>query len=294
MDKRLNGFIALFLIIGLLSFGCLGERTNTDASTSGNFAPAPYVKTIPGGSAEFQPTTDRSASSTDQILTKSSTASLKVPEGTLETKYTELRAMLTREGGQISNVQYNEYSNRKQYLITAKVVPGRFDQVITELKTIGDVKDLSISIEDVTKQYTDLNTRIQNKELELDRLRSIYNTTGNISDLLGVEQELARVETELDLLKGEKQYLESRISRSSIEIAVYEEKPATTSLGLSIESLGESFFGAMSGGIIVLSLIIGFLIPFSIVIGVLWWIWKKLSKKSQVTADATPAASKKK
>ena len=301
MDNRLIGMIALVLVFGLISFGCLGigESNGSTQSVSPAY-PAPSLgapaKSASAGSAEFI-TSDYYSGSvpSDQILTKSSTATLKVPEGSLEAKYTAVRTMLTSEGGQISDVQYSEYSDRKQYTITAKVPPGRFDGVISQLKDFGEVKDLSVSIEDVTKQYTDLNTRIANKEIELERLRILYNSTGNISDLLGVERELTRVESELDLLKGEKQYLESLISRSSISIAVYEEKPATTSLGLSLESLAQSFFGAMSGAVIVLALGAGFLLPFVLVIVVLWFIWKMVKKKPvSAEANSTAAAAKKK
>ncbi|MEW6721950.1 MAG: DUF4349 domain-containing protein [Candidatus Micrarchaeota archaeon] len=211
-----------------------------------------------------------------QYVIKQSSITVKVPEGTLESRVEALRESLADEGAQISDVRYYEYSDRKQYTLTAKVSPAKFDSINSLVRETGDVKDLSMSTEDVTRQYVDLDIRIKSREVELGRLYELYNQSDNVSDLLAVERELTRVEAELESLKQQKEFLSSQIERSTIAITVYEDKPSTTQLALSLESLGAMFFGAVAAAISLLVLAAGFFIPLILVVGALWLAYKKL------------------
>lgn len=207
---------------------------------------------------------------------------MHVDQGTLESKFADLKTSLASSGAQTSDITYSEAGDRKQYTLTVKVQPSKFNSMMTALQTIGEVKDMSVNLEDVTQQYTDLNTRITDQEAELSRLYQLYNMSGNISDLLSVESEMTRVETNLDILKGEKQVMDSQIQLSTISITVYEDKPATSQLSLSLEGIGALFFTAISAAITVIVAAVGFLLPIAIVIGVIWLAFKALTGKKKV------------
>lgn len=252
---------AIFAIFAaLIFFGCLGAETGVRQGMEG------------ASLAQMAPAYD----SGSQVITKESSMTIKVQEGTLQTKFDEMRQMLSSNGAEVSNIQYYELSDRKEYRLTVKVSPTRFDSINEQLKAVGEVKDISVSLEDVTQQYTDLDTRIKNREVELERLYALYNQTSNISDLLDVEREITRVETELELLKQQKQYLISRIERSSISIVIYEDKPATSQLSISLEGLGTLFFSALAAAITVIVAVAGFVLPIAVVIAVIWLLYRKL------------------
>ncbi len=250
-------------------FGCMGVMEEGSAVSNGGIGTSREALSPTAPSADYSGTGA-------QYVTKAGSISIKVPEGTLQTKFESMKESLRTEGAVTSNIVYNEYTNRKQYTMTVKVAPSKFESINAMLQQIGEVKDLSVTLEDVTKQYTDLDTRITNKEVELERLYRLYNMSDNVSDLLGVEREVTRVETELELLKGEKQYLVSKIERSTIAITVYEEKPASTQLTLPLESLGQWFFTAVAAAISLIVVAAGFLLPIAIVILLLWFAYKKL------------------
>ncbi len=255
--------LGVLLFVALLSFGCLGSGITGSSQSAVRFdnAPAPSVA-YSGGSGG--------------AVAQAGQITIRVPEGTLEQKFSDIKDKLASESAQTSDVSYTEYSDRKQYSITVKVPPSRFDEINGMLKDIGEVKGMSVQLEDVTKQYTDLDTRITNGELELARLQQLYNQSSNVSDLLDVEREITRVETQLDSLKQQKADLVSRVELSTIVITVYEDKPATTQLSLSLESLGAMFFNAVAAAITLIVLAAGFLIPLGIVAGLLWLAYKAL------------------
>ncbi|MDD5171428.1 MAG: DUF4349 domain-containing protein [Candidatus ainarchaeum sp.] len=270
----LKQIAVLVMLIAILAFGCIGQEGISLPSSGG-------TEGMP--SAPAYEDVGKSSYDGGQYVTKEGSITLKVAEGTLESKFAEMKETLRIQGAETSDVTYNEYSDRKQYTLTVKVEPNKFESVNAMLQQLGEVKDMSVQLEDVTQQYTDLDTRIKNREIELERLYELYNQTSNVSDLLEVEREITRVETELELLKQEKQYLVSQVEQSTIRITVYEDKPATQQLTLSLEGLGTMFFAALAAAVTLVVLAIGFLLPFAIVVGILWLVYKAFwgSKKAK-------------
>jgi hypothetical protein len=217
----------------------------------------------------------------EEYITKESYVKIRVQEGTLESKYDEMTDLLEDEGAKLSNIQYNEYSDRKQYTVTAKVEPKKFDRINEQLQQIGEVKDLSVTLEDVTTQYVELDVRVKSREVELTRLYQLYNKSEDIEDLLSVEKEITRVTAELEILKQQQQRLISKVEHSTISITIYEDKPSTEQLTNPLENLGELFFGALAAAITILVAIAGFLLPIAVVVAVLWFGYKKLRGKDK-------------
>jgi hypothetical protein len=99
--------------------------------------------------------------------------------------------------------------------------------MLESLKAFGEVKSVNLNIEDVTKQYTDLNLRIKNSQLELDRLYALYNASESVADTLAVEKEITRVTSELESMQAEKQSLETQVTKSLMNLEIYEEVAAS-------------------------------------------------------------------
>jgi hypothetical protein len=268
----LKRFMVLVLLAGLLAFGCLGTQSGSSGSDSG-------VASAPSKALDISSTRSTPTSVTEnQYVTKEGFISIKVNEGELQGKFNDTQDQMKAQGASLSDIRYSETNDRKQYTLTVKVAPGKFEPMMAMLQGIGNVKDMSVNLEDVTQQYVDLDTRIKNNEVELARLYELYNQSGRIEDLLSVEREISRVETDLEILKGQKQYLSSRIDKSTINVSIYEDKPATQQL-VPLESIGALFFGAMAAAISLLVLGVGFLLPIAIVVGVIWFAYKAIKGK---------------
>lgn len=258
---------ALMMVLLLLGFGCLGQ-----SGVALEPAPADYEMKASSGYYVSE----------DEYITKESFITIKVADGTLESKYNEMTDMLESEGADLNNIDFNEYEYRKQYTVTAKVDPKKFDGINEELKLLGEVKDMSVELEDVTTQYVELEVRIDSREVELQRLYQLYNLSEDVQDLLEVEREIARVETELEILKQQEQRLISRVERSTISITIYEDKSSVEQLLVPLEDLGSIFFGALAAAITLIVALAGFLVPIAIVVGLVWLGYKRLKGEKKV------------
>jgi hypothetical protein len=107
--------------------------------------------------------------------------------------------------------------------ITVRVPSERFAATIDSLKGLGKVKSERAEIEDVTRAYLDLETRLEVKQGTAQRLRTLLQTgTGNLADVLTVERELERVVTEIEQMKGERRFYDRQIALSTIILELAE------------------------------------------------------------------------
>ena len=81
--------------------------------------------------------------------------------------------------------------NARVFLLTANIWPA--------VEMLGRVERESQSGEEVTRQHEDLVARLKNCRDTEQRLRQILQQrTGNLSDVLEVEEEIGRVRGEID------------------------------------------------------------------------------------------------
>lgn len=267
MDRRL--MLAALLVAALAIFGCLGVGESS--------APLAY----PGGSSSSESSGLSGAAGpgfvppqyldqSGRMVIKTGDANVEVPQGTLDAKYSELKTLVNANGGMLYGTQYGEGENSKYYFVTVRLPPAKFEQFSLQLASIGDVKSLNTATDDVTDQYVDLTVRIRNLEVEKVRLLEFYNRTSNVSELLEVEREVTRVQTEIEQLTAQKLNLERRAELGTMSVRLYEQAPMVDrTVVVPFNGLVSIFLQAISLSIAIVVAISGFLIPLFIGIGIL-------------------------
>ena len=89
-----------------------------------------------------------------------------------------------------------------------------------ENKVEGKVTSRRVRVTDVTEQYIDVDAQIRNLRVLRNRLKKLYSRSNNVEELLKVEAELARVQTELDSLEGRMKAMKKNIAYSQLSISI--------------------------------------------------------------------------
>ncbi|MEM4272351.1 MAG: DUF4349 domain-containing protein [Candidatus Bilamarchaeaceae archaeon] len=262
----------LALAFAFLFFGC--------AALEGGGYRESYGDSSPGIS--YAPSVDYAyeeaySAGTKTMVIKEGSVRVKVEQGTLEEKKSRLSDLIRENGAEVAYVGYNEYSTETQYWGTLKIAPGKFDAFMESLKELGEIKSIDTSLEDVTEQYVDINTRISNLQKELERLNALYEKAEKVDEILSIEREVTRVQTELEIYERQKLDLERRSAKSTITVTLVEEKPPVEKdLFVPLEQLGAVFFGAMGAAIMIIAGALGFIIPGLVVLAILYLAYKAL------------------
>ncbi|MBM4036480.1 MAG: DUF4349 domain-containing protein [Planctomycetes bacterium] len=102
--------------------------------------------------------------------------------------------------------------------ITLRVPAAKFHDAIAMVEKLGEVTKKEIKGADVTEQVRDLRIRLQNAEQLRQRLLKLLEKSEKVEETLKVEQELARVTENIELLKGKLQYVETQVALSTLTV----------------------------------------------------------------------------
>jgi len=99
-----------------------------------------------------------------------------------------------------------------------KVPPEQFDAVVAQLGSVGKVTSNKTNSEDITGQVVDLDARLAAARTSVARLRDLLVHSGNVTDLLQVEQTLSQREGEVESLDAESQALHAQVAQATITV----------------------------------------------------------------------------
>ncbi len=186
-------------------------------------------------------------------------------------------------GGYVSEAQADRAETGKRRGSVTLRIPARgFDTARAALGQLGRVKAESFTTQDVTKAYSDLETRLRVKRETLGRLVDLLrNRTGRLSDVLEAEREIARVNEEIEQMEGERRFYDQQVSLSTLTLDLYEPQAIVTSsvlapireaFGRAAEVLAQSV-----AALIYLTLV---LVPWLLAAGLVWKVVRRLRRKS--------------
>jgi hypothetical protein len=142
-----------------------------------------------------------------------------------------LDALLMRNNGYAAGLNVATPQGAPRALQASLRIPAhRLGAALLELKALGRVEIETQNGEEVTQQHADLVARLKNSRETERRLQAILlQRTGKISDVLSVEQEIARVRGEIEQMEAEQQTLEHRVDFATIDLKLAEEYKAQLS-----------------------------------------------------------------
>jgi len=212
-----------------------------------------------------------------------------VDEG-FERVYTVARAERATVVGTTRDVAEQGYSYGS---VTVKVHPSKFDDVMRALREVGRLLEENSTTEDVTQEYTDLQARLDNAEATRARYLEILATrAGTVRDVLEVEREIERVTENVERLKGQMRYLDSRIGLSTITVHLEEPHaavPTVYNLGKAIKKalrVAARICIFLIQAVIVLLPFVAILVVLGLIIRlIVWYLQRRKRKVKQAITD---------
>jgi hypothetical protein len=130
------------------------------------------------------------------------------------------------EGGFVATTNSQKLTNGKvKGEIVVRVTPEHLDVLVLKLRALGDLKRQNLVAQDITKQYTDLDSQLRAAKAMQERLlEMIKSGQGAIKDLLAAEKELGVWREKIEKIEGEMRYYDSQVALSTLSISVYEKE----------------------------------------------------------------------
>jgi hypothetical protein len=150
------------------------------------------------------------------------TGNLDIVVQDTETRLQEIGRLAERLGGWVVTSEIRQAGqNTKAGSITLRVPAEQYDELVNQVKEMAlEVSWESTSSQDVTEEYVDLASRLDNLEATADRVRAFLDQAESVEEALQVNQELSRLEGEIEVIKGRMQYLSQSAAFSTLTVSL--------------------------------------------------------------------------
>ncbi len=219
----------------------------------------------------------------DRKVIKNVYIELEIEEGKFESTLFELTNLAEQNGGFVSNSQSNSDSegNLTSGSVTIRIPSNKYSSALNKVKKMGTIKSTSSSGQDVTQEYTDLESRLRNYKAQEEVLLDLMKESKKVSDSLEVQRELSVVQEQIEIIKGRMQYLDDLVSFSTIDVYFHEPEPITVAGWGFVEALKRGLRGAVNvfNGLVVILIITS---PVWILIGIILLIvWRVIKARKR-------------
>lgn len=106
--------------------------------------------------------------------------------------------------------------------VTVRVPAGSFDQLLVDLRGLGEVNAVTSKGTDVTAQFIDLAARLSALSATRDRFLEVLGEARNVGDIIAVQDRITGVQTEIELLQGQQRLLEDQAGFGTLAITLGE------------------------------------------------------------------------
>jgi len=97
------------------------------------------------------------------------------------------------------------------------------DNFLTHVRALGIIEGESRTGTDITDQYRDNTIRLDNLRNVRNRYLALLEQANSVSDILGIERELERVNTEIEILEGRIRHAKLSVEYSNVTVTFSEQ-----------------------------------------------------------------------
>lgn len=194
-----------------------------------------------------------------------------------------------------SDVNYGTADDQGFAVLVVKVPPEAVDRLLSGLDDTGEVLSINQNARDVTEQLVDLDVRIANARTSVANVREFMDRTENLNELVTLESELTRRQTELEQLEAQQRNLSERVALSTITIEVVPTASVPEPVSDEDESISDAFtsgwdaFATFAFGI---AFVVAATLPFLVLglaLAVAIWMWTR--RRERRNREIVPAES---
>jgi hypothetical protein len=141
-----------------------------------------------------------------------------------DSAFMQITKIAAEEGGFVADTDSEKMANGKVAgTVTVRVPPDHLDTLTLKLRGLGDLKGQKIASDDVTKEYTDLESELRAATAMENRLLEIIKTgAGSVKDLVAAEQQVGIWREKVEKATGEINYYNNLVSLSTLRITLTE------------------------------------------------------------------------
>jgi len=158
-------------------------------------------------------------SSIERLIIRNGSLSLVVPD--TEAALEEINDLVDELGGYVVESNVYQYQEGLQASVTFRVPAESLDVALERIRDMAtEVRHESISGQDVTEEYVDLQSRLRYLEATEARLLEFLEEAEDTEAALAVYENLRVIQADIEQVKGRIQYLEQSAAMATVRLDI--------------------------------------------------------------------------
>ncbi|GAA3375485.1 DUF4349 domain-containing protein [Streptomyces racemochromogenes] len=147
-------------------------------------------------------------------------------------------------GGYVGNESTERGGDgRMTSTLTLRVPGDKFDSVIGALEGSGKLLHRKVEAQDVTEKVADVDSRVKSQQASVARVREMMEKASALSDVVMLEGELSRRQSDLESLLAQQNALKDQTAMGTVTVSVSEPAPAAVEREDEEPGLGDALGG---------------------------------------------------
>jgi hypothetical protein len=229
----------------------------------------------------------------EQKVIREATLSLRVADA--DKAVETIRGVARWHKGDVYSVNISENGiGVRSGSVTIKVPTENFEEAMVGVKEVATlVVRETISNQDVTEEFVDMEARLKNKKAEESAFIKILEKAEKTTDIIAVTRELSRVRGEIEVMEGRLRYMTSRTQMATITLQISEDQDVafveTWRPWQEVKDAVNGLLKSMQGFVSFVITLVVLFVPLALVYGLLmfivWrvvrWVYRKIWKRSE-------------
>ncbi len=219
------GVILAGLLLASLAGGCARRAAPTPVVAPA-IAPAPPRAAVAEEKAVIvsagmgaDSATASTFATTERMVIR--TASLDLIVRDTDKALDDIQAMAKELGGYVVSMEIYQYQEGRQATVTFRVPADTLDTALNRLRRMATtVRRESVSGQDVTEEYVDLESRLRHLEAKEKQLLEFLEKAEDTEAVLAVYEHLSQTQAEIEQVKGRMQFLRDRVALATITVSL--------------------------------------------------------------------------
>ncbi len=218
--KRINAFLrlSLLLIIFILNSSCSRNQRNLESNVSAEFLDMTGVNESvppPPPPGTFNP---KQNSYNPKLVKK---GELTISSNSIEATKTLLYGFVKSCNGNINSENLVKSEFTTFYEIGLDVQASDFDVFLKMVDSSGmNIVSRSFSVEDITMQYMDDSTRLQNKKKLEKKYLDLLLKAVDMKSTLEIESKIEEIRTDIEIKESQLKLLDKKVAYSDFNVRI--------------------------------------------------------------------------
>jgi hypothetical protein len=269
------------ILLFSFALACSNNSSNDYPVSESKVLEADYGITNDSKNLEEFVLTEKSSSQVQQEQKVIKTGRLAFQSNDLTETHNRILGLADQYKGFIQSDNSGKNYNRLYTSMVIRVPSENFQAFINAVSEgVSYFDQKEITRQDVSEEFVDLEARLKAKHELEKRYLELLKQAKNVKEMLEIERELSKIREEIEAKQGRLQFLENRVSMSTVNIDFY---TLTAETGVT-KSYGQKIVNSLKGGwdgVSVFFLGLLYIWPLFILILIAIFVLRKLLKRNK-------------